>query len=123
MSIFKDQAAFMQAGGQITDKHDMMQSVLYESLVDEEYGEFYMACESPEPLENQIKEAIDLIVVTVGWLISQGIDTQKAWDIVHANNLAKVQDVTVKDAAGKIQKSEESIQRKAEMMLALKGLC
>ena len=123
MSIFKDQAAFMQAGGQITDKSNMMQSVLYESLVDEEYGEFYMACENPEPQENRIKEAIDLIVVTAGWLISQGIDAQKAWDIVHANNLAKVQDVTVKNAEGKIQKSEASIKRKAEMMLALKGLC
>jgi len=126
MGIFEDQKDFMIAGGQVVDKQDEKQAELYDDLIDEEYYEFCTSLgftgSNEEPKENQIKEAIDLIVVTAGWLNSQGIDAQKAWDLVHANNMAKVNDKVVKDEAGKIQKSPESKARKAVMMQELREL-
>jgi len=125
MGIFEDQKDFMIAGGQVVDKQDEKQAELYDDLIDEEYYEFCTSLgftgSNEEPKENQIKEAIDLIVVTAGWLNSQGIDAQKAWDLVHANNLKKVANLS-KDSSGKVMKSEESIKAKGKLMEDIRGL-
>ena len=74
--------------------------------------------------EEIIKEACDVIVVTLGLLLSMGIDVNKAWELVHKNNMSKVsnQDTIVKDENGKIMKSPESKARKAKMMEDIKEL-
>ncbi len=127
MSIFEDQKKFMLAGDQTVDELNLKQMDLYESLIHEEKSEFIFAsakfyCESTKLQAETIKEAIDILVVVSGWLLSNGIDAQKAWDIVHENNMAKVKDKIVKDGKGKIQKSPESIARKNKMMIDLIGL-
>ena len=120
MSIFEDQRRFMLAGQQeVTYNPDQIK--LYEKLIDEEYWEFRDALRT-EPLENQLKECTDLLVVLSGWLISQGINAQSLWDIVHANNMAKVSEPPKKDANGKILKSPKSIERKEIMMREIRNL-
>ena len=117
-NIFDDQADFMFRGDQTVGRYNRKQVQLYESLIAEEFKEFFHAVNN-EPLQNQVKEAIDLIVVTAGFLHSVGVDPQKAWDIVHTNNLLKVTERPEYDAAGKILKSKASMVRKEQMMLQL----
>ena len=113
--VFDDQLDFMKAGDQTIETHNKAQKFLYENLIDEEYGEFYLAVEN-EPLANQIKEACDIIVVTVGWLYSVGIRPWFVWRLVHNNNMMKVKHPPIKDKQGKIIKSPEAIAGKASMM-------
>ena len=127
MSIFEDQKEFMLAGNQTVNEFNLDQMFLYDSLIDEEQKEFFIAngewyCENTLFQADTVKEAIDILVVVSGWLLSNGIDPQKAWDIVHTNNMAKVNDIVVKDSNGKIQKSPESIARKKQMMIDLMAL-
>jgi len=121
MSIFTDQKEFMVAGSQEVSAFDDQQSQLYVELIEEEFNEFAEAV-ALEPKECQVKECVDIMVVAVGWLLSQGIDPQKAWDLIHQNNMAKVNAVVVKDAKGKIIKSPESIARKNLMMTDIKAM-
>jgi len=115
--MVKDQTEFMQAGNQTTATDNNEQTLLYTNLVREEFFELMDAVEYNEKAE-AIKEACDVIVVTLGLLLSMGIDVHKAWELVHKNNMSKVsnQDAIVKDGNGKIMKSEESKARKAKMM-------
>ena len=128
MSIFEDKKEFMLKGDCSLDTYDDEQSELYEDLINEEYTEFrdasvdYHAINSTKLQAEAVKECVDLIYVCSGWLFSQGIDPQKAWDIVHNNNMAKVNDKVVKNDQGKIQKSPESIARKKQMMIDLMAL-
>lgn len=131
-SIWDDQAKFMLAGNQGVCEFLPSQVMLYQDLIVEEAGEFgdvlkqinqcSTSSEENELVPDAIKEAIDLIVVVAGWLISNGIDPQAAWDIVHANNMAKVAEKVEKDENGKIKKSPESIKRKEQMMADLRAL-
>lgn len=129
MSIFEDQKEFMLAGGQSVDKCSYKQIGLYERLIEEEYRELIFALsewtDDDIGQAEVIKETIDCIVVLSGALLSMGIDADKAWNLVHSNNMSKVNnnDPIVKDINGKIQKSPESIRRKAEMMTKLQELC
>lgn len=118
--MITDQKSFMYLGNQSTTIYNPEQMELYGSLFEEEIQELIDAIE-PEEI---IKEACDVIVVTLGLLLSMGIDVHKAWELVHKNNMSKVsnQDILVKDVNGKIQKSPESIKRKAEMMKGIKEL-
>jgi predicted HAD superfamily Cof-like phosphohydrolase len=116
---FNDQKEFMEADGQTVDGFNPKQSLLYLELIDEEYQE-YMDTEPRTPEE--LKEMIDVLVVVIGKIISIGVDPQKAWDIVHATNMAEVGENTQYDENGKIIKSEESKARKAQMMKDLQAL-
>ncbi len=119
-SVFRDIEDFMCKGGQTFSVPNPAQIKLYRELVEEEYTEFCQAVDNEEPLENQIKEAIDILVVTIGWLLSHGISAQLAWDQVQINNLLKVTEETKRDERGKIMKSEASIRRKEILLRRLK---
>ena len=119
--IFHDQAEFMKAGDQTIGEFNASQKLLYQRLIREEYKEFFIAVEY-EPLENQIKEANDMLVVITGWLHSVMPKAHKSWKLVNENNMLKVENPPVKDEHGKIMKSEEAIKSKSTMMKLLKEL-
>ena len=96
MSIFKDQTEFMQAAGQTTDVLNEAQMVLYFDLIQEEVRELRDVDSHIEA----IKEAVDVLVVTAGLLLSMGIDADEAWRRVHASNMSKLTD-------GKLLKRED----------------
>ena len=95
--IFKDQAEFMAACEQTVSSCNDGQKVLYEKLMDEEYKEFFYCYKGRY---EQIKEAVDILVVTVGWLLSAGVDCAEAWRRVHESNMSKLTD-------GKLLKRED----------------
>ena len=100
-NVFTDQAAFMQAADQTTDRYNAEQTELYVNLMVEEFGE----CCAAVSLEGFIGELTDLLVVTIGCLYSLGVDPQKAWNIVHTNNMSKLTDGRLlKREDGKVQK-------------------
>ena len=115
-----NQRDFMFMGNQSTTALNLEQMELYESLIKEEVKELQEAIHYDEI----IKEACDVLVVTLGLLLSMGIDVHKAWELVHKNNMSKVsnQDAIIKDESGKILKSPESKARKAKMMEDIQGL-
>jgi phosphoribosyl-ATP pyrophosphohydrolase len=118
-----DQSSFMYLGNQSTTTMNQEQMTLYKGLIEEEVEEL---CEALFYKRNEeiVKEACDVIVVTLGLLLSMGINVHKAWRLVHKNNISKVsnQDAIVKDENGKIMKSEESNARKAKMMSEISAL-
>lgn len=128
--IFTDQEQFMLAGGQTVGELNPEQMTLYRDLIKEEVIEYMNASrrdtngEFAEPLENQCKELVDILIVVIGGLFSMGVKPNEAWDLVWQNNMAKVADKgnLVKDKNGKIMKSPESIARKAEMMDGIRAL-
>jgi predicted HAD superfamily Cof-like phosphohydrolase len=115
---FNDQKEFMKAGGQVVG-FNKEQALLYGKLIAEEFDEYAVEATGTQ---EELKEMIDLLVVVIGKIISLGVDPQAAWDIVHANNMAKVGENTQYDENGKIMKSEESKARKVQMMKDLEGL-
>ena len=120
-SMAEQQRRFMQAGNQTTNAYNIEQIYLYKSLISEEVNEFNTAFNSEDNSEI-LKEATDVLVVTLGLIISMGVNPQDVWDLVHANNMAKVSDNVVKDETGKIMKSPESKARKEKMMENIKCL-
>ena len=121
MNIFKDQAKFMSKGGQTVTGVNKTQMTLYDGLIIEEFEELQDAIRTESSKAHIVKEVIDCIVVLVGFLFSMGIKPSEAWSLVHANNMAKLNNIT-KDDSGKIQKSEASKARKALMMTKLSEL-
>lgn len=108
MSIFKDQATFMQACGQTTSVNNLEQAKLYVTLVKEEYEELLEA----EGAEHQLKELMDCLVVLVGLGLSMGWDLDGAWNEVLRSNLSKVDQSTgmvTRREDGKILKGENYI--------------
>ena len=98
MSIFKDQAKFMQACGQSTDEMNIEQARLYAGLIHEEFNELLDSVTE----ENEVKELMDLIVVLVGYGLSSGWDLEGAWKEVMRTNFAKIDKET-----GKVRKRED----------------
>ena len=136
-NMANDQKAFMLTGDQSVDENCTPQKTMYLNLVREEFIELgfpHLTKQQQEDLgnslavdfdskqENSLKEAVDLLVVTLGLIHSFGVDPNKVWKLVHDNNMLKVTGTVVKDENGKVIKSPESIQRKAEMMKAIKEL-
>ena len=125
--IFGDQGDFMRKGEQKTDTPDNDQADLYADLIQEETDEFleaHYALLEEEP-EASIKEAVDIIVVAVGYLISKlGVNNaQEAWRLVHASNLRKLEGSVEKREDGKILKNAEGkAERKAQLLADLKAL-
>lgn len=101
---FKDQKEFMEAAEQSTSGENVEQMNLYVELIREEFGEF-MATDGVTP--DDIKEAIDIIVVTIGYLYSIGVDAEEAWRRVHASNMSKLVDgKLIKREDGKVLKPD-----------------
>ena len=120
-TISEDQRRFMQAGNQTTNIFNLEQVNLYLDLIHEEVEELDLECISYDKA-NILKEATDVLVVTFGLIWSMGVNPQDVWNLVHANNMAKVSDIVVKDESGKIMKSSESKARKEKMMEDIKCL-
>jgi len=86
---------------------------LYSRLIGEEYVEFVEAmtnfcCDMGDlDLEtNLLKEAVDLLYVTYGFLWAMGYDADKLFDIVHKSNMSKLGPggKPLKDEKGKVLK-------------------
>jgi predicted HAD superfamily Cof-like phosphohydrolase len=126
-TMSEDQRRFMQAGNQTTNELNISQIFLYQNLIEEEVEELQEALNIYSDSEytngeEVLKEASDVLVVTLGLIWSMGINPQNVWNLVHANNMAKVSDTVVKDENGKIMKSLESKARKEKLMQDLKEL-
>lgn len=69
---------------------------LRKSLIEEELKEFYESIDNND-IVNAAKELADIIYVVQGTAISFGINLDKVFDLVHQNNMSKLQpDGTVK---------------------------
>jgi len=126
--IIKDQADFMKLAGQKTHRFCQKQSDLYAKLIEEEAYEFIetqgLGYDSPY-IADHIKEAVDMIVVATGFLISNlGVEgAQHAWNLVHESNLVKVQGKVEKREDGKVLKNDEyKREAKVKLMTALDEL-
>lgn len=98
MSIFDDQASFMQACGQDTSGiPNFEQAQLYLKLFAEELREFKDA-DNPK---DQLDAICDMFATLMGYGISSGYPLQAAWDEVHRSNMAKV------GADGKVKRRED----------------
>ena len=103
MSIFTQQAEFMQACGQSITGVNEAQAELYATLVHEEVDEFFTAANPTEGL----KELMDCLVVLVGFGHSMGWDLDGAWEEVWRSNTSKIDPETgavLKREDGKILK-------------------
>ena len=98
MSIFKDQAKFMQACGQTTENENVEQYKLYFNLIKEEVKEL----EDSTTMEDDLDALIDILVVTIGAIHSMGADAEGAWKEVMRTNFAKIDKET-----GKVRKRED----------------
>lgn len=110
MSIFHDQAAFLEAGEKQFPTADSNELELSAVLVEEEFCEW--AEEEDYAIKgssNDIKEILDLIYVSAQYLnVRLGPDKAKElWDRLHANNMSKCTNgKLVKRSDGKIEKPE-----------------
>jgi predicted HAD superfamily Cof-like phosphohydrolase len=98
---FRDQEKFMKACDQSVDKQNDSQYNMYCTLIEEETKEFFEAVAIKDKKE-QLKELMDIIVVTVGAIHSMGADAEGAWKEVMRSNFAKVDKET-----GKVRKRED----------------
>lgn len=105
MSIFDDQAIFMQSCGQTVASFNFPQSSMYLKLIKEEYEELLSA-----KTESDAADAIiDILVVVTGYGLSRGWPMQELWDEVMKTNFAKIDPDTKmvrKREDGKILKPE-----------------
>lgn len=122
--ILNDQKEFMLAAGQFVHEQcsiENVQSELYGRLCDEEFDELAESNSNDEI----VKETCDLLVVTAGLLISMlGYEkAEKAWELVHASNMAKTIGQIEKREDGKVLKSAEwKKEIKAKLMSDIKEL-
>ena len=105
MSVFSDQAQFMEACGQTVGTRNADQFRLYKELIGEEVNEFFDAVERGDTVE--IFDALlDIIVVSAGAGHSLGLPMESGWDAVHASNMRKVAGGVKRRYDGKILKPE-----------------
>ena len=102
MSVFADQAKFMEAGDQTVGHFNEAQFKMYVDLIEEEYND-----ELKEAIANndrvEIFDALlDIVVVTVGAMHSLGVEPEGGWDEVMKTNFAKIDPET-----GKVRKRED----------------
>lgn len=111
MSIFKDQADFMTLANQSLGVGRTSQADMYATLIGEESSEFVETqyFDNTGHITEDVKEAIDVIVVAVGYLNTVlGPDkAQRAWNLVHETNLAKLKGNVEKREDGKVVVSRE----------------
>lgn len=93
MTAFEEQAFFMRACGQTTNKPNPAQAEMYRGLINEEFTEL---CEA-ELAEDTIEEfdaVLDMIVVLIGYGLSRGWPMNEGWAEVVRSNMAKIDPVT-----------------------------
>jgi predicted HAD superfamily Cof-like phosphohydrolase len=103
--IFDLQTEFMAKAGQVVSGNNFSQAMLYSDLVVEEFNEFD-DCKNHD--FEAVKEACDVLVVASGYLVSLlGTDKAKrAYDLVHASNMAKLEGKIEKREDGKVLKND-----------------
>ncbi len=80
---------------------------LKERLFLEELREFGMAYDKKDA-ENMLKEACDVVYVLVGWLVTLGLPFNKAFTIIHENNMTKFPEGKIKlREDGKVLKPDD----------------
>jgi predicted HAD superfamily Cof-like phosphohydrolase len=100
-SVFKDQAKFMIAGDQTVDQFNFDQFNLYTGLIEEEYNELKEAIAANDPVE--VLDALgDILVVTIGAMLSMGVECDKVWAEIIRSNMSKVD-----PESGKVLKRED----------------
>ena len=111
MSIFKDQADFMSLAHQSINVGLSNQADMYATLITEESLEFAETQQYGYDghRTDPVKEALDVIVVAAGYLNTVlGPDkAQRAWNLVHESNLAKLKGTVEKREDGKVVVSRE----------------
>jgi len=108
MTIFDEQAVFMQACGQTILSDNYTQYLLYRKLMAEEMGELIEA-DSRVDIVEQADALIDILVVTIGAGLSLGLPMDMLWNEVMRSNLAKIDPETGtvhKRSDGKVLKPE-----------------
>jgi predicted HAD superfamily Cof-like phosphohydrolase len=116
MSIFDDQAIFMQSCGQTVAISNFTQSSMYLKLIDEEYQELLNAKTEADAAD----AIVDLLVVVTGYGLSRGWPMQELWDEVMKTNFAKVDPgtgVVKRREDGKILKPEGWVPPNIERVL------
>ena len=126
-TMSEDQRRFMIAGNQTTNELNISQVFLYQNLIEEEVEELIDALNIYSDSEyingeEVLKEATDVLVVTLGLIWSMGVNPQDVWNLVYENNITKVNGIVLKDSNGKITKSEASKLAKQKMMNTIKEL-
>lgn len=98
---FADQRRFMMASDQSVDKNNDAQFLLYYNLVKEEMAELMAAVKSADRIET-LDALVDILVVTIGAMLSMGANAEGAWQEVMRSNLAKIDPET-----GRVQKRSD----------------
>jgi predicted HAD superfamily Cof-like phosphohydrolase len=93
MNVFQDQAKFMEACGQTTDKLNADQLSLYMKLIVEEMEELLEGYGKRDEVET-FDAILDIIVVCIGFGLSAGWDMTAGWKEVVRSNMAKIDPVT-----------------------------
>lgn len=86
MNPFADQARFMSAAHQSTDRYNSEQAWLYFNLIREEFAELQDATSDVERAD----AIFDLIVVCIGYALSMGWPIEDIWAEGHRSNMAKI---------------------------------
>lgn len=89
MTAFEEQAFFMRACGQTTNKPNPAQAEMYRELIDEERTEMLDA----ELADYEVEEfdaVLDQIVVLIGYGLSRGWPMNEGWAEVVRSNMAKI---------------------------------
>lgn len=99
-NVFNDQKRWMAACSQSIEDFNSSQYNLYCRLIDEEHNELKEAINSNNSVE-QLDALVDILVVTLGAIVSMGADGEGAWNEVLRSNLSKIDPST-----GKVIKRE-----------------
>jgi predicted HAD superfamily Cof-like phosphohydrolase len=108
VSVFDEQARFMQACDQTVMTENRQQYLLYRDLMAEEMGELIDA-DTKDDLIEQADAIIDILVVTIGAGLSLGLPLDMLWKEVMRSNTAKIDPNTgmvKKRADGKVLKPD-----------------
>ena len=85
----EDQARFMIAGDQTVTRWNLEQAERYAKHIGEEARELKEAFDE-EDYTKAVDGAVDAIVVSIGFLLSLGVNPYRCWDAVHAANMRKI---------------------------------
>ena len=102
MTIFDEQAVFMQACGQTILSDNIEQYLMYRDLMSEEMGELIEAEADNYNMVEMADALIDILVVTIGAGLSLGLPMDLLWNEVMRSNLAKIDPNT-----GEVRKRED----------------
>ena len=95
--VFTDVDVFLRAVGQSSPPTPQPtvspQAELYKELIREEVGEFWLAVEARDDVE-EIDACFDMMWVIVGYMKSRGWDCENIWDEGAKSNLSKIDPTT-----------------------------